>query len=224
MKSKLLSLFVVLYIFPNALSAIEIVEDNPSPHTPIRYFTKWFTSINGGTQFYIGDHDKQINLVKRLTPHYEFSIGKWLNQSFGVRASVNGFKIKGLTKKSPYATSGDMIIKSPHYLYNQEFNFVHIHTDLLFHFSNDAYDIDLDRLYNIIPYGGLGIISATNQHKKTNIILNLGLIQSLRLNSNVDLNFDMRGSIVSDSFDGEIGGKKFEGSGAATIGITYTFR
>jgi len=109
-------------------------------------------------------------------------------------------------------------------LYDQKFNFVNIHADLLFHWSNDAYDLDLDRLYNIIPYGGLGIIKATNMQKQTNLTLNLGVIQTLKLNNTLDLNLDIKGNIISDSFDGEKGGKSFEGNGVATVGIKYNFR
>lgn len=117
-----------------------------------------------------------------------------------------------------------MVVGEPHLLYDQKFNFVNIHADLLFHWSNDAYDLDLDRLYNIIPYGGLGIIKATNMQKQTNLTLNLGVIQTLKLNNTLDLNLDIKGNIISDSFDGEKGGKSFEGNGVATVGIKYNFR
>lgn len=187
-------------------------------------FSKWFASANAGAQFFIGDHDKQESLGKRITPNFEVSVGKWLNPSFGVRAGLNGYKIKGLTKGGALATSKDMVIGAPHYLYDQEFNYLNFHADVLFHWSNDAYDVDLDRLYNIIPYAGLGIMTATNHQKGTHFSPNFGVIQTLRLTDKLDMNLDVKGNIVGDKFDGEVGGNKFEGRMSATLGITYNFR
>ncbi|MGN0003182.1 MAG: hypothetical protein ACI35V_07095 [Sphingobacterium composti] len=224
MNYKFLFTFFVSILVSSAVSANEPVEDGPTQYRSLRNFTKWFSSVNVGTQFYLGDHDKQESMFKRLTPNFEISAGKWLNQSFGVRAGINGFKMKGLTKEGPLATSKEMVIGSPHFLYDQEFNFINVHADLLFHWTNDALDIDLNRMYSLIPYGGIGIIAATNKQKTTNLTMNFGLIQTFRINNKLDFNIDVKGNIMSDSFDGEKGGNNFEGNGIATIGLTYNFR
>lgn len=58
----------------------------------------------------------------------------------------------------------------------------------------------------------MGGIKATNMQKQTNLTLNLGVIQTLKLNNTLDLNLDIKVNIISDSFDDAKGGTSFEGN------------
>lgn len=222
MKYKFLS-FLLSMVVGSMAFANEPVEKYPR-YRGYYSFETWFASANAGAQVFMGDHDKQENFGKRITPTISVSVGKWLNPSFGVRGSINGGQIVGLTQTKALASSDKMIIDAPHYLYRQKFNYIHAHADLMFHWSNDAYDVNLNRTYNLIPYAGIGIMAGLNKQKETKFSPNLGVIQTIRLTDKWDLNLDIMGNIVGDAFDGEKGGNKFEGRVAATVGFTYNFR
>jgi len=52
----------------------------------------------------------------------------------------------------------------------------------------------------------------------------LGILNTLRLGRAVDLTLDIRGSLVNDRLDGELGGRKAEGLLATTLGLVYKFQ
>lgn len=51
-----------------------------------------------------------------------------------------------------------------------------------------------------------------------------GVLNTFRLSTGWDLNLDIRGTLVSDEFDGESGGRSGEGLLAATIGFSYKIK
>lgn len=226
MKYKFLPIFALALATSSIALANEPIDKKP-PRQGYQKFDSWFASAHVGAQSFVGDHDKQESFGKRITPNFGVSVGKWIDgTNFGARVNVNGGSIKGLTQNTALAINPEngYVIGDPHRLYDQKFNYIHAHADLLFHWSNDAYGVDLGRFYNVIPYAGVGVMSAINQQKVTKLSVNVGAIQSLRITDNWDINLDIKGNIVGDKFDGEIGGNNFEGRVAATIGLTYSFR
>lgn len=162
-----------------------------------------------------------------MTPNFGISAGRWIeNTSFGFRVNVDAGSIKGLTKSTELATDPEkgFYIESPHFLYKQKFNFIHAHADVLFNWTQDAYGEDSYRFYNLVPYAGFGVISALDHQKTPKPTVNLGVIQSFRVNENFFIQLDVKGNIVGDSFDGEIGGNNYEGRGVVWVGVGYTFR
>ncbi|MCA5003527.1 hypothetical protein [Sphingobacterium bovistauri] len=226
MKYKFTPILAITLAFNSFALANEPIEKKP-PVKGSQSLKNWFFSANVGAQVFIGDHDKQESVGKRISPNFGISAGKWIEETnFGVRVNIDGGQIKGLTQTAGLAIDPQKghVIGAPHFLYKQKFNFIHAHADVLFHWSNDAYGVDLNRLYNLIPYAGFGVISALDYQKKAKPTMNVGVIQTLRLNDNWDLNLDVKGNVVGDAFDGEIGGNNFEGRTAVSIGVNYTFR
>lgn len=62
-----------------------------------RFKSNWFISLGGGAQVFFGDHTKQMTFTDRINPAVDFSIGKWFSPGLGVRASVNGWELKGVS-------------------------------------------------------------------------------------------------------------------------------
>jgi len=113
MNYKFLSTIVASFLLQATVLANEPLEKGPTQYRALKQFTKWFVSANAGTQFFIGDHDKQISFGKRLTPHYELSVGKWVNQSFGIRGGINGYEIKDSQKQDPSLQVSNWSLVSP---------------------------------------------------------------------------------------------------------------
>ncbi|OOG19729.1 hypothetical protein BWD42_07445 [Sphingobacterium sp. CZ-UAM] len=183
----------------------------------------WFAGAGIGAQVYFGDHDKQLSLGKRLAPSFDISGGKWLNSSFGVRAGLSGFKMKGLTQNRSHSTGE--VFDASRSLEKQSFNFLYAHADLLFNWTNDIYGgYDADRVYHIIPYAGIGWATGLDKPSANNLSPNIGVLQSWKLSANLDFTLDVRGNLLGDGFDGEKGGRNFEGVLATQVGLNYNFR
>lgn len=184
--------------------------------------TAWFASAGIGGQVYFGDHNKQLSFGKRIAPSFGLSAGKWLNQSFGVRGGLMGFKATGLTQNGSH--SNGKIFDASRGLQYQSFHFVNVHADVLFDWTNDIYGEFTDRKYHIIPYAGLGLAMGLSDPKEACVRPNLGVLWTVRISPNLDFTADVRGSMVSDAFDGEKGGRKGEGILSTQFGISYNFK
>jgi len=191
-----------------------------------RFWDNWFINVGAGAQIYFGDHNKQMKLSERLTPNFEFNLGKWFSPGIGVRAGVNGYKIKGATQNGSHST-GEKYTGKPwdgYWLYNQEFNYFHIHGDVLFNLSNIFSGYKNDRFYSISPYVGLGWMVTNEAPAAKEVSANIGIYNSFRLSDALDLTLDVRGAMVNDRFDGETGNRRQDGNLSALLGLTYKFK
>ncbi|WP_099372200.1 hypothetical protein [Sphingobacterium sp. 1.A.5] len=180
----------------------------------------WFVGASVGGQVYFGDHDKQLSFGKRITPQFEIYAGKWLNERFGLRLGLNGINYKGLTQTSMYGTGE--IFHAGQNLEYQKFNFINVHADFMFNWTNDALGYDPARLYNLIPYVGIGFGAVLSDPGSLKFSPNLGILQTFRLSDALDLTLDIRGNLYGDEFDGEVGGRNFEGAASTSVGVKYT--
>ena len=80
-----------------------------------------------------------------------------------------------------------------------------------------------NRIWNCSPYLGFGVIRIFDSPKSVDFATNLGLYNSFRLCSFLDLNLDIRGTIVKNNFENEVGGRKADGILTASVGLTYKF-
>lgn len=182
---------------------------------------EWFASIGVGAQVFFGDHDKQLSFGERITPKFEISAGKWLTPSSGVRLNINTAKVKGLTQN--YDISNGKWFDMERELYHQTFNYFNINADYLFNWSNDAYGVDPARMYNLIPYVGVGLFMVTNHQKGTSFTANLGVLQTFNVSEALNVFIDVKGNVLPDKADGEKGGRNFEGVLSTMIGVGYRF-
>lgn len=181
----------------------------------------WFASVGAGAQVYYGDHNKQLSYGKRITPSFEVAAGNWFTGSFGVRVGLSGFKVKGLTQNGSHSTGE--VFDASRSLEHQTFNSLYAHSDLLFNWTNDAYGYRKNRVYHLIPYAGVGVAIGLDKPTATYISPNVGVLQTFRINDKLAFNIDVRGNLLGDGFDGEKGGRKFEGMAVTQVGLTYNF-
>ncbi len=193
-----------------------------------RFWDNWFISAGAGAQIYFGDHDRQASFGKRLSPALDIAVGKWFTPGIGVRLMYSGLKIKGATQKGALAhsTGEDVPGKggNGYWLEKQKFGYFNFHADALFNLTNLIGGYKENRFYNISAYGGLGVMHTSDDPSATDISGHFGLLNTFRLCSALDLNLDLRGTLVDDNFDGEAGGRGGEGMFTATIGLTYKFK
>lgn len=69
------------------------VVDNTHQVITNRWKSNWFILANAGANAFWGD--KTIgNLGSRLTPQFDFGLGKWIVPAFGVKLQFTGFRSK----------------------------------------------------------------------------------------------------------------------------------
>jgi len=186
----------------------------------------WFVTGGIGAQVFFGDHDRQLPFGKRITPKFEVSVGKWFSEAFGARVSLNMAQMKGLTQQWPGENTGlstGKLYRESDHLYHQKFNYISGTADFMFNWTNDAYGFDLSRPYNLIPYVGVGFFSVTNKQKGTSIMANLGILQTYKVSEKFSVLLDIKGNIMRDKADGEVGGRNYDGILTALAGVSYSF-
>ena len=157
-----------------------------------RFWDNWFIGLGGGAQVFFGDHTKQMEFKDRINLAVDFSIGKWFSPGLGVRASVNGLNLKGVSGWSWHsATSepnvnwnnyqgfivnaeydqnldhwvGDVYTNTdhPYTLYKTNIEYINTHVDALFNLSNIFGGYNPNRVYSFIPYLGVGWAHSFNK-------------------------------------------------------------
>ncbi|MGJ1266925.1 OmpA family protein [Sphingobacterium spiritivorum] len=186
------------------------------------FWSNWFLGAGAGAQVYFGDHNKQAPLSENLTPHFGLHLGKWFSPGLGLRLGAAGYQIKGLTQNGSHSTGE--VYDASKWLDKQKFNYFQVYGDVLFNLSNLFAGYNTDRIYNISPYLGAGWMITNDEPAQREVSASLGIYNTFRLAEALDLTLDIRGSMVNDRFDGEVGGRKEEGNLSALIGLTYKFK
>lgn len=212
-----------------SLAAVSVHAQTESDSTEVRTNNEevrnnWFVSASAGPQILFSDHDKQINFGRRISPALDIAVGKWFKPWVGARLMYSGLSVKGATQNGAHTTGEDIKEKpqSGYWLEYQKFNMYHIHADALFDLTNVFDEYNPERFYNCIVYAGIGVAGTGEEPTSTSVAGDFGILNTFRLNQNWGLNVDLRGILVSDSFDGEEGGRS-EGLLNLAIGVTYTF-
>lgn len=206
------------------------------------FWSNWFISAGAGAQTLFGDHDKQLGGGDRITPAFDLAVGKWFTPVIGVRGMASGLTLKGAAQDwgnwlNPEGGSysvgdtpaGDEQFWKDHHLWHQKFKYINGHIDVMINMSNLFCGFKEERVYNAIPYFGLGWVAALENADRLpegyrpsrEVGANIGFINQFRLGRNFDLNVDIRGGYVNDRFDGEEGGRYGEGILSTTANLVW---
>ena len=214
------------------------------------FWKNWELSGNLGTQLFYGDNDWKVNkMTEMLTfPAVDLYLTKWASPSFGVGLGVSYGYFKGLYITSDYWQGYNRIVDAwfktnelykdadPIYAYEKLSYqrghwidaYVLAHADL----GNIFFGYNPDRFFDIVAFGGGGMIFGLNDKDAHSVTYNLGLANNFRITDRFKLNLNLRGAFVGDEFDGESyvdeptikhiqDNHKYDGIFGATLGFTY---
>lgn len=187
------------------------------------FWSNTFITVGAGAQYMYTDHDQRMDFGDRLTPAFTFSVGKWFIPAFGIRLGITGLNLKGATQDGVHS-NGTEYVGAPHWLYEQEIDYFNLHGDVMFNVSNALFGYNAKRFWNCSPYIGFSWVRVFDGPTTSEFGGNIGIYNSFRLTDGWHLNLDVRTTLLSDDFDGEVGGRRDEGIVAATIGVTYNFK
>ena len=171
------------------------------------WWDNWFISANGGVSLYDGVCATGDNIFDRIAPAISVYAGKWHTPGFGWRVAYNGWQVK------PWA-DGDK---------NGYMNF---HFDAMFNLNNLIGGYKADRVWNFIPYAGVGFAGQDVADEWHGAVSgNFGVINSWNLNERWALNAELAYSMFRNGFNGRAGDNSgVDVAYALTVGVTYKFK
>ena len=165
--------------------------------------SNWFLSVKGGISAFVGKPVGHGDFFDRTKFMFNASFGKWFTPYFGARVAFQGF------------TLYDSNIQSRDYQ--------NVHLDLLYNISSH-YRTGYETLpkWDLIIYGGSGLIRNTFTHKKP-FGISYGIIGRYRVARRLHVEGELGGTTTLQSFDGVGADNKFgDNLLHASIGLTVT--
>ena len=185
--------------------------------------SNWFIAANLGANLYQGTTMTLTKKSENIFNHAAFALdlyfGKWHTPGFGWRAGYRGLGMKSFDKA---ANNQDW--KSVTYL-----NF---HFDAMFNLCNLIGGYKADRVWNVIPYAGLGWAargmgvndssgSFGGKGLSGSLAVNAGILQNFRLSNRWAANIEIGATILRNGFSGKPNIIGHDAMWTATVGLTY---
>ena len=183
----------------------------------------WFMSLAGGTNMYFGSGSKDQDFVDALGWQGQLAVGKWNSPKWGTRLAINVGQQEHYNASSNYTTD----------------SFVHPHLDLMWNVTNAAAGYDANRVYNFIPYIGVGYFYGMDKDFKKvdpsgslfkgqnqSLSWNLGIINDFRLSNNFSIFVELAATTVQGSVGRKysnipVGDYDWDIIGQALLGVKF---
>lgn len=185
-----------------------------------KFFDNWFFSVGGGAQVLLGDESNLGSFGKRIAPALNVSIGKWFTPGLGLRLQYSGLQAKSFSSE-PSVYSRPQMLKEGYY--EDKFNYMNLHGDILFNISNMFAGYNPDRVYDAVPYVGFGFAHSYDSPRRNSLAFNFGWINTFHVADAWDVNLELSGMAAENKFDGKTLNKGLDVMLGATVGVTYKF-
>ena len=153
------------------------------------FWSNWFVTVGGDfNAMYTSQEDccnKNPFSVDRGTFGFDVAVGKWFTPVIGLRTKFQGIWAKQVNTRDD------------HHSY-KNFN---VHEDVMFNLHNLFGGYKADRVWNIIPYFGLGYAHNLDSHNGE-FSYNFGLLNNFRINNRLGIYFDVYTAWMEGNFDG----------------------
>lgn len=152
------------------------------------FWANWFVSV--GADYNAAYTSQEVNVhkspfsKKRGTFGFDVAVGKWFTPGIGLRT-----KFQGLWSKRVISNSS-----------HKSYEYWNLHEDVMFNLSNIFFGYNEKRVWNFIPYVGIGV----NRNMSDNvydITYNAGLLNNFRISNKVSVFLDLYVMVTEGSFD-----------------------
>ena len=159
----------------------------------------WFMSVAGGTNMHFGSGSSDQDFMDALGWQGQIAVGKWFSPKWGSRLAINVAQHEHYMGKTldTYTTGSS----------------IHPHLDLMWNATNATVGYRADRVYNFIPYIGVGYIYGMDEdfkkvnpdgdlfkHQNQSPTWNLGLINDFNISNNFSVFVEVAAAAVQGSF------------------------
>ena len=170
----------------------------------------WFLGVNGGVNLFNGVVTNGESPFDHLTPSVSVFVGKWHTPGYGWRVAYNGWELK------PYENADNL-------------SYMNFHFDAMFNLSNMLCGYNESRIWNFIPYVGVGyaaieMASESNDDDfQGSLTANYGILNTFRVSKHWAINLELNGAFVRNGFGGPVGSSGYDNIWGAQLGVTYKF-
>ncbi len=188
-----------------------------------KFFDNWYIGAGVGAATFNGNHGEEGSYGSRIAPTFNLQLGKWISPVVGVRANFNWMKAKSFTWDQ-YNPNVDGIEKEG--VYKTRFPFMSVMGEVVIDPLNLIAGYKPNRIYSILPYGGVGWVRAAGDLKKSNIGFSFGIDNRFRLCEEWSLNLDLRFNLFHEGMDGTaaIGKWDQDFTSGLLVGASYYFK
>ena len=193
--------FLMILAFAS-ISVASMAQEDPTQKYSVAtnsFWSNWFFQVNGAwTAFYSNeekgaDYDKSPFKDFRSAPGFSVAVGKWFTPGLGLRT-----KFAAMNGRSVISEDKDI----------NDIKFWNLQEQALFNLSNMLCGYSDTRVWNFIPYAGVGI-TRNCSYNTYELASSLGLLNTWKLSKRVLLNLDLGFTMCGDDFEGRLGSKRY---------------
>lgn len=154
------------------------------------FWSNWFVSLGGQYNAnYSSQEASNIPFAPFSSRRGEFgfnvAVGKWFTPGLGLRTKFEGVWSKQVNTKSDH----------------HSYNYWNLHEDLMINLSNMLFGYNENRVWNFIPYLGVGV-ARDMTYCNYDISYQAGLLNNFRITKNISAFVDIYGNAIEGTFDG----------------------
>ena len=163
------------------------------------FWQNWFVQVNASWNAFYSNEEKGADFAKgpfkdfRSAPGFSVAVGKWFTPGLGLRT-----KFAAMNGRSVISENKDI----------NDIKFWNLQEQALFNLSNMLCGYSDTRVWNFIPYAGVGI-TRNCSYNTYELASSLGLLNTWKLSKRVLLNLDLGFTMCGDDFEGRLGAKKY---------------
>ena len=163
------------------------------------FWQNWFVQVNASWNAFYSNEEKGADFAKgpfkdfRSAPGFSVAVGKWFTPGLGLRT-----KFAAMNGRSVISENKDI----------NDIKFWNLQEQALFNLSNMFCGYSDTRVWNFIPYAGVGI-TRNCSYNTYELASSLGLLNTWKLSKRVLLNLDLGFTMCGDDFEGRLGTKKY---------------
>lgn len=181
------------------------------------FWANWYVSAGADfTAAYTSQENccnKNPFSVDRGTFGFDVAVGKWFTPGIGLRTKFNGIWAKQVNTRDNH----------------HSYNYWNIHEDVTFNLSNLLFGYNEKRVWNFIPYVGMGVMRnmSANEYALT---YNFGLLNNFRVSSRVQIFADLSCTAGEGFIDGAdinyaaksvFATRRYDKLVGLSVGVTY---
>lgn len=179
------------------------------------FWANWY--ISGGLNYNAAYSSQEQGVSrnpfsdKRGSFGFDVAVGKWFTPSIGLRTKFEAFRSKQVNTDN----------------WHPSFDYWNLHEDVTFNLSNMLFGYNEKRVWNFIPYVGLGVARSMS-YNKYDFSYNVGFLNTFRLSKHFAIHADIFLNGIQGGHD-NISSNVYEKSdreywdlkGGLSLGITY---
>lgn len=183
------------------------------------FWSNWFVQANVAYEMFYSDQEDGKDFSKspfkgfRSNISPSVAVGKWFTPSIGLRTKLTGFWGRSVSTED--ASTNAM-------------KFMNLQEQVMLNVSNLVCGYNPNRLWNLIPYAGYGLLRNFDENENCHGI-SLGLLNTWKLNNKWAVNLDLGFNLLDDDVEGLKTGHSVYGTSiakadryfTAEVGVTY---